>query len=71
MIKITPDFPCIHCGACAKACPHLLIGMVPVKNGAERGGKAYPQGFLRFLPVLPRLPLGLPRHPAGRSLILL
>ena len=32
MIKITPDFPCIHCGACAKACPHLLIGMVPVKN---------------------------------------
>ena len=41
------------------------------QNGAERGGKAYPQGFLLFLPVLPRLPLGLPRHPAGRSLILL
>ena len=66
MIKITPDFPCIHCGACAKACSHGVI-----KNGAERGGKAYPQGFLLVLPVLPRLPLGLPRHPAGRSLILL
>ena len=23
---------CTGCGACAKACPHLLIGMVPVKN---------------------------------------
>ena len=23
---------CMRCGACAKACPHLLIGMVPVKN---------------------------------------
>ena len=24
--------PGANCGACAKACPHLLIGMVPVKN---------------------------------------
>ena len=23
---------CTGCGACAKACPRLLIGMVPVKN---------------------------------------
>ena len=56
MIKITPDFPCIHCGACAKACSHGVIKMVPNEEGK---------------PVLPRLPLGLPRHPAGRSLILL
>jgi len=41
------------------------------QNGTERGGEAYPQGFLCLLPVLPGLPLGLPRHPTGRSLTLL
>ena len=33
MIKITPDFPCIHCGACAKACSHGVIKMVPNEEG--------------------------------------
>lgn len=66
MIKITPDFPCIHCGACAKACSHGVIKMVPNEEG-----KLIPRVSFSFLPVLPRLPLGLPRHPAGRSLILL
>ena len=27
---------CTGCGACAKACPHLLIGMVPVKKSCHR-----------------------------------
>ena len=29
---LAPREHCTGCGACAKACPHLLIGMVPVKN---------------------------------------
>ena len=33
MILITPDFPCIHCGACAKACSHGVIKMVPNEEG--------------------------------------
>ena len=33
MIKITPDFPCIHCGACAEACRHGVIKMVPNAEG--------------------------------------
>ena len=33
MIKITPDFPCIHCGLCAKACSHGVIKMVPNEEG--------------------------------------
>ena len=33
MIKITPDFPFIHCGACAKACSHGVIKMVPNEEG--------------------------------------
>ncbi len=33
MIKITPDFPCIHCGLCAEACSHGVIKMVPDEEG--------------------------------------
>ena len=33
MIKITPDFPWIHCGLCAKACSHGVIKMVPNEEG--------------------------------------
>lgn len=33
MIQITPDFPCTHCGACAEACSHSVIRMVPDGEG--------------------------------------
>ena len=33
MRKITPDFPCIHCGLCAEACSHGVIKMVPDEEG--------------------------------------
>ena len=33
MIKITQDFPCIHCGLCAEACSHGVIKMVPDEEG--------------------------------------
>lgn len=36
MIQITPDFPCIGCGACAKACVHGVIKMVPNEKGELR-----------------------------------
>ena len=55
MIKITPDFPCIHCGACTKACSHGVIKMVPNEEGK----------------LIPRVSFSSCRHPAGRSLILL
>lgn len=58
MIVITPDFPCIGCGKCEKACVHGVIRMKPDENGNLRpevqfSSCRYCRACRRACPVIP------------------